>query len=169
MGKILMTLAVIAALAFAVVGCEKKAPAEKGMEKGAPAGTTMGGTVSETAKTAGEQLGEAKDAAVQAAQDALDKLQQKWQDLTASAAPTTDEGKTDLQKTKDAMAQAMADAKAKLVEAKNAGADAWQNDVKPAFDAALEKAQKLYDEAALKFAKKPEQPEKPQEPEQPQQ
>ena len=48
------------------------------------------------------------------------------------------------------MSQTLADAKAKLVQAKDATDDAWQKDVKPALAAALDKAQKLYDDAAAR-------------------
>ena len=95
-----------------------------------------------------------KDSAVKTAQDTLNAIEKKWQDLQAKAAPTTDEAKADFQKAKDQMAQTLADAKAKLVEAKDASADAWQQKVKPALDAALQKAQKLYDDAAAKFSNK---------------
>ena len=59
-------------------------------------------------------------------------IEKKWQDLQDKATPTTDAAKADFQKAKDQMAQALADAKAKLIEAKDAGADAWQKNVKPA-------------------------------------
>ena len=45
-------------------------------------------------------------------------------------------------------------AKPKLVEAKESGADAWQMYVNPAFDGALHKAQKLYEDAAARFGGK---------------
>jgi len=72
--------------------------------------------------------------------------------LQARAAPTTDEAKAGLQKAKDQMAQILAAAKAKLVEAKDAGADAWQQNVKPALDAALQKAHTLYEDTSAKFS-----------------
>jgi len=56
--------------------------------------------------------------------------------------------------TKEQMAKTLAEAKTKLAEAKDAGADAWQNNVKPALDAALDKAQKLYEDAAARFCSK---------------
>jgi len=102
----------------------------------------------------GEYLAGSKDSAVKAAQDSLDKLEKKWQDLQAKAAPATDEAKADFQKARDQMSQILADARVKLVEAKAAGDDAWQQKVKPALDAVVAKAQKLYDDAAAKFGGK---------------
>jgi hypothetical protein len=108
--------------------------------------------VGDAARATGEFLRESKDASVKAAQNTLDGIEKKWQELQANAAPASDEAKADLQKTKDVMAQALADAQAKCVEAKDASADVWQKNVKPALDAAVLKAQKLYDDAAAKFA-----------------
>jgi hypothetical protein len=51
------------------------------------------------------------------------------------------------------MAQILAEAQAKLVEAKDAGAGAWHQNVKPALDAALQKARKLYEDVSAKFSK----------------
>jgi hypothetical protein len=99
--------------------------------------------VGDAATATGEYLTQSKDSAVKAAQETLNGIEKKWQDLQAKAAPATDEAKADFQKAKDQMAQTLADAKAKLDEAKDAAADAWQQNVKPALDAALQKAQKL--------------------------
>ena len=52
------------------------------------------------------------------------------------------------------MSQTLADAKAKLAAAKDATDDVWQKDIKPALAAALDKAQKLYDDAAAEFGSK---------------
>jgi predicted nucleic acid-binding Zn-ribbon protein len=84
----------------------------------------------------------------------VDALEAKWQALQDKAAPTTDDAKADLQKAKDQITQTLADAKAKLVQAKDATDDVWQNDIKPALKAALDKAQKLYDDAAAEFGSK---------------
>jgi len=183
MGKTLMTFAVVMALALGMTACEKKTASEKASDAGKSAGQAAkdaakatgeavgdaakatgtavgdaakatGKAVGDAAKATGEQVTQAKDAAVKAAQEALNGFEKKWQDLQAKAAPTTDEAKADLQKVKDQMAQLLADAKAKLVEAKDAGADAWQQNVKPALDAALAKAQKLYEDTAAKFSNK---------------
>ena len=118
------------------------------------AAKATGNAVVDATKATGEYLTPSKDAAVEAAQDTLNGIERKWQDLQAKAAPTTDEAKADLLKAKDLMAQTLADAKARLVEAKDAGADAWRQNVKPALDAALQKAQKLYEDVSARFGSK---------------
>jgi hypothetical protein len=173
MRKTVMLFAATMALALCMMACGKKTPSENPSDTGRSAGQAAsdaakatGDAVSDAAKATGKAVGDAtkatgdflsqsKDKAVKAAQDTLDGLDKKWQDLQAKAAPTTDEGKADLEKAKDEMAKALADAKAKLVEAKDATADTWQQDVKPALDTALAKAQKLYDDTAAKLSQKP--------------
>jgi len=118
------------------------------------AARTTGNAVGDAAKATGNYVAPSKDAAVKAAQDTVNTLEKKWRDLEAKAAPTTDEAKADFQKTKDQMAKSLDYAKVKLVEAKDASDDAWQQNVKPALDATLDKAQKLYDDAAAKFGSK---------------
>jgi len=118
------------------------------------AAKATGTAVGDATKATGEFLTESKDTAVKVAEETLNGIETKWQELQAKAAPATDEAKADLQKAKDLMAQTLADAKAKLVEAKDASADVWQQNVKPALDAALAKAQKLYEDAAAKFGGK---------------
>ena len=180
MSKTLMMFAVVMALALGMTACKKNTPSEKASDAGKSAGQATndaakatahavtdaakatGTAVSDAAKATGKAVGDAtkatgeyltqpKDTAVKAAQETLDGLEKKWQDLQAKAAPATDEAKADLQKAKDQMAQTLADAKAKLVEAKDASADVWQQNVKPALDAALQKAQKLYEDTAARF------------------
>jgi hypothetical protein len=118
------------------------------------AANATGNAVGDAAKATGDWLAGSKDSAVKAAQDKVADLETKWQALQDKAAPTTDAAKADLQKDKDQMAQTLADAKAKLVQAKDATDDAWQKDIKPALSAALDKAQKLYDDAAAEFGSK---------------
>lgn len=181
MSKTLMMFTVVLALALGMTACGKKTPSEKASEAGRSAGQAAedaakatgntvgdaaeatgtavgdaaeatGNAVGDATKATGEYLTQSKDTAVAAAQATLNGIEKGWQDLLAKAAPTTDEAKADLQKAKDQMAQTLADARAKLVEAKDAGADAWQQDVKPALDATLSKAQKLYEDTAAKFS-----------------
>ena len=118
------------------------------------AAKATGAAVGDATKATGEFLIQSKDAAVKAAQDTLSGIEKKWDDLQAKAAPATDEAKADFQKAKDQMSETLGDVKAKLVEAKDAGADAWQQNVKPALDAGLAKAQKLYEDTAAKFEAK---------------
>ena len=118
------------------------------------AAKATGNAVGDAAKATGDWLTGSKDTVVKSAQEKVNALETKWQALQDKAAPTTDAAKADLQKAKDQMAQILADAKAKLVQAKDATDDVWQKDIKPALAAALDKAQKLYDDAAAKFSSK---------------
>jgi len=120
----------------------------------ADAAKVTGKAVGDAAKVTGEYLTQSKDTAVEAAKETLNGIEKKWQALLAKAAPTTDQAKAYLQKAKDQMAQTLAGAKARLVEATHAGADTWQQDVKPALDAALQKAQQLYEDTAARFGYK---------------
>jgi hypothetical protein len=169
MGKTLMLYAVVLAATLGMTACEKKM-SETASDAAKSAGQTVGdaakatGTavsdaakatgnaVSDAAKATGDYLTQSKDSAVQAAQETLNGPEKKWQDLQAKAAPTTDAAKADLQKVGDQMAQTLSDARAKLAEAKVASTDAWQENVKPSLDAALAKAQKLYEDAAARFS-----------------
>jgi hypothetical protein len=158
MSKTSIAFTAALALALGMTACGNKTTSEKASDAGKSAGKAAddaGKAVGDATKATGEYLAQSKDAAVKAAQETLDGIEKKWQDLQAQAAPATDEAKADLQTAKDQMAQTLADAKAKLVEAKNAGADTWQQKVKPALDAALQKAQKLYEDTSAKFSKKP--------------
>ena len=172
MSKTLIAFAVLTALSLGVTGCKDKTTsetvsdaAESAGEAVGDAGKTAGNAVGDAAKATGDAVGDAatatgdwltgsKDAAVKAAQDKVAYLETKWQGLQARAAPATDETKADLQKAKEQMAQTLADAKANLVAAKDATDDAWRKDIKPALAAALDKAQKLYDDTAARFGGK---------------
>jgi hypothetical protein len=118
------------------------------------AAKATGNAVGDAAKATSDWLAGSKDTAVKTAQEKVDALEAKWQALQDKVAPATDEAKADLQKAKDQMSQLLADAKAKLVAAKDATDDVWQKDIKPALAAALDKAQKLYDDVAAKFSSK---------------
>ena len=181
MSKTLVTFAVVMMLSLGMTACKEKTTSEKASDAGKSAGqaasdagkatgtavgdatkATVGavgdaakatvGAVGDATKATGDYLTQSpKDSAVKTAQETLNGVEKKWQDLQAKAAPATDEAKADFQKVKAQMAQTLADAKAKLVEAKDASADVWQQNVKPALDAALQKAQKLYDDTAARF------------------
>jgi hypothetical protein len=171
MSKTVIAFAAVLALAFGMTACEKKtsekvsdatrsagqatsdAASATGKAVGNAAKAT-GAAVGDAAKATGDWLSGSKDSAVKTAQDTVNTLEKKWQDLQAKAAPTTDQAKADWQKAKDQMSQTLADAKAKLVEAKDATEDVWQKNVKPALAAAVDKAQKLYDDVAAKFGGK---------------
>ena len=154
----LIAFAVALALALGMSACSKET-ADKAADAAHSAGQAAndaakatGTAVGDATRATGQYLTQSKDTAVKAAQETLNGIEKKWQDLQAKAAPTTDEAKVDLQKARDQMAQILADAKAKLVEAEDAGADAWKQNVKPAFDAAVQKAQKLYEDVSAKFS-----------------
>jgi hypothetical protein len=144
-------------LAFGMVACGDKTPSEKAK--------ATGEAVGDAAKTAGDAVGDAiqatddfltqpKDEGVKAAQDKLDEIEKNWQDLLAKAEPATSEAKVDLQKAKEQMDTALADAKVKLMKAKAASEDGWKQDAKPALAAALQKAQKLYEDTFARFGSK---------------
>jgi hypothetical protein len=170
MNHTLMTSTVVMLLALGLTACGEKTTTEKATDAAKTTGTAVGdaakatgtavkdaavatGTaVSDATKATGEFLTESKDSAVKTAQETLDGLEKKWADLQAKAAPVTDEAKAAFQKAKDEMSQALAYAKTKLVEAKNASADVWQKDAKPALDTAVQKAKNLYEDVAAKFS-----------------
>jgi hypothetical protein len=182
MSKTLRMFAVAMALALAMTACEKKtseqaSDAEKSAGQTASdavkatgsavgdaakatgkavgdAAKATGKAVGDAAKATGDYLTQSKDSAIEAAQETLDGLEEEWQGLQAKAAPATDSAKADFQMAKDQMVETLADANAKLAEAKDASADAWEQDVKPALDAALAKAQELYEDTAAKFRTK---------------
>ena len=155
-------------LAFGMVACGDKTPSEKAKATGEAVGDaakTASEAVGDAAKTAGDAVGDAiqatddfltqpKDEGVKAAQDKLDEIEKNWQDLLAKAEPATSEAKVDLQKAKEQMDTALADAKVKLMKAKAASEDGWKQDAKPALAAALQKAQKLYEDTFARFGSK---------------
>jgi hypothetical protein len=171
MSKTLIALVIMVALSLSTMGCTKKtgeaandAAKATGNAVGNAAKATgkavgnaaeaTGKAVGNAAEATGEYLTQGKDAAVKSAQEKIALLDKKWQELQDKTAPATDEAKADFQKAKDQMAKTLAEAKTKLVEAKDASADAWQKNVKPALDAALDEAQKLYEDTAAKFGSK---------------
>jgi len=172
MRNALMTFAVVMVLALGMTACGKRTPSEKASDAGKSAGQTArdaakatgnavgdaakatGNVVGGAAKATGEYLSQSKDTAVKAAQETLNGVEKKWQDLLAKAAPTTDAAKDDLRKARDEMARTLADAKAKLIQAKDASAGAWHENVKPTLEAAVQKAQRLYHDAADRFGSK---------------
>jgi vacuolar-type H+-ATPase subunit E/Vma4 len=119
-------------------------------EKASDAGKAAGQVVGDIAKAAREYLSQSKSAAIKIAHETLSGIEKNWQDLWDKTSPVNDEVKADLQTAKDQITRFLAEAKAELVKARYAGVDAWQRDVKPALDAALHKAQKLYEDASAK-------------------
>lgn len=168
MSKTLTIFMVLIALALSMTACGDKSPSEKARAAGDAAGDAAkatGDAVGDAAKATGDAVGDAvqatgeflnrpKDVDVKAAQEKLDKIEQDWQALLAKAAPTTDEAKAELQDANDQMEKALATARAELVEAKDASDEDWQQNVKPALDAALQKSQKLYEDVSARLGRK---------------
>ncbi|HER62994.1 MAG TPA: hypothetical protein ENO11_03355 [Desulfobacteraceae bacterium] len=164
-GKTLVTFVVLGMLAAGMAACGDKTPSEKAKATGEAVGDAMqatGEAVGDAAKATGEAVGDAmqatgeflslsKEEDVKAAQATLDRIEKEWQAFLLKAEPTTAEAKVDFQNTRDQMAETLADARARLAEAKDASADTWQKDVKPALDAALQKAQELYEDASARY------------------
>ena len=144
-------------LAFGMVACGDKTPSEKAKATGEAVGDaakTAGDAVGDAIQATDDFLTQSKDEGVKAAQEKLDEIEKNWQDLLAKAEPATSEAKVDLQKAKEQMDTALADAKVKLMKAKAASEDGWKQDAKPALDAALQRAQKLYEDALARFGSK---------------
>ncbi len=165
MNKTPVTFMILIMLAIGLTACGDKTPSEQAKATGEAVGDaakTAGEAVGNAAETAGEAVGDAmqatgeflsqsKDEDVKTAQATLDRIEKKWQAFLMKTAPTTDEARVEFQNARNQMAEILADAKEKLVEAKDASADTWQQDVKPALDAALQKAQRLYEDASGRF------------------
>jgi hypothetical protein len=160
-----MTFMIIIVLALGVTACGDKTPAENARSAGdavgdaarttgdavSDAATTTGDAVGNAVQATGEYLNQPKDADVKAAQERIAGIEQSWRALLASAAPTTDQAKVELQDADKQMAGALATAKAKLAEARDASDRDWQQNVKPALDAALLKSQRLYEDVYARF------------------
>jgi len=169
MSKVLIALAVAMVMSVGMTACEKDTVSETTSDSAESAGQAVedaaeatgeavvdaakatGEAVTDAAEATEESLSESKDKGVQAAEGTLIELEKKWKALQEKAEPVAEKAKADLQKAKDQMSEALAAAKAKLAEAREAGAATWQQDVKPALDSALEKAKKAYTDAAEKL------------------
>jgi hypothetical protein len=155
--KTLVTFMILSVLSLGMMACGDKTPSEKAKATGDAVGDAAeatGDAVGDAMQATGEFLTQSKETDVKAAREALVVIEKKWQDLLAEAAPNTDEAKVEFQNAKDQMAETLAKAKATLVEAENASGDEWQQNVKPALDATLHKAQKLYEDASARFGSK---------------
>lgn len=165
MSKTLGTFMVLMVLALGMTACGDKTPSEKAKAAGEAVGdaakatgeavsdaaTTTGDAVGNAVQATGEYLNQPKDVDVKAAQEKIAAIEKNWRALLAKTAPTTEKAKVELQDADKQMAEALATAKAKLVEAKNASDKDWQQTVKPALDAALQKSQKLYEDVYARF------------------
>lgn len=168
MSKTRVNVMVLIVLALGMTACGDKTPAENARSAGDAVGDaakTTGDAVSDAATATGEAVGDAvqatgkflnqpKDMDVKDAQSRLDRIEQNWRTLLATAAPSTDKAKVELHDADKQMAEALATAKAKLVEARDASDNDWQQNVKPALDAAVEKSQKLYEDVYARFGSK---------------
>jgi hypothetical protein len=165
MSKAPMTFTILIVLAFGMTACGDKTPAENARAAGdavgdaakatgdavSDAATSTGEAVGDAVQATGEFLNQPKDADVKAAEERLAGIEQSWRDLLAKATPTTDRAKVELQDADRQMAEALATARAKLVEAKDASDEDWQQTVKPALDAALQKSKQLYEDVYARF------------------
>jgi predicted small lipoprotein YifL len=154
MSKTLGTFMILIALALSMTACGNKTPSEKARAAGEAVGDAAkatGDAVGDAVQATGEFLNQPKDVDVKAAQERLDGIEQSWQALLAKAAPTTDEAKVELQNASDQMDKALATAKAKLEEAREASDEDWQRNVKPALDTALQESQRLYEDVYAMF------------------
>lgn len=165
MSKTLLTYMVLIVLALGMAACGDKTPSEKARAAGdavgdaakttadavSDAATTTGDAVGNAVQATGEFLNQPKDVDVKAAQERLAGIEHDWQALLAEAEPTTDKAKAELQDADEQMAEMLATARAKLVEARDASDKDWQQNVKPALDAALQKSQKLYEDVYARF------------------
>jgi len=168
MSKKLVTFMVLIVLAIGMTACGDKTPADKARDAGDAVGEaaeTTGDAVSDAAKTTGDAVGNAmqatgeflnqpKDEAVQSAQERVAEIEENWRALLAKAEPTTDKAKVELQDADRQMDETLATAQAKLVEARDASDENWQQNVKPALEAALQKSQKLYEDVYARFGGK---------------
>lgn len=165
-------VALALAVALGVTGCGQKSTSRSppdGNKAGGQAGTDVArasgsaaydsssaetAAVTNAPKSTGDPIAKSKDAAAKSTQESLDTLKRKWQELEAKAAPATAEAEAEFRKATDMMVHALSDSKAKATGANASGVDVWNSKVKPSLDAALSKAQKLYDDAAAKFGGK---------------
>jgi hypothetical protein len=165
MSKAPVTFMILIALAFGISACGDKTPSENARAAGdavgdaakatgeavSDAATVTGEAVGDAVQATGEFLNQPKDVDVKAAEERLAGIEQSWRDLLAKATPTTDRAKVELQDADRQMAEALATAKAKLVEAKDASDEDWQQTVKPALDAALQKSKQLYEDVYARY------------------
>lgn len=165
MSKALVMFMVLVVLVLGMAACGDNTPAENARAAGEAVGDaakTTGDAVSDAATTTGDAVGDAvqatgeflnqpKDADIKAAREKLAEIEQNWRAFLAAAAPTTDKAKVELQDADKQMADALATAKAKLAEAKDASDKDWRQNIKPSLDAAVLKSQKLYEEVYARF------------------
>jgi DNA-binding protein H-NS len=141
-------------MAFGMAACGDKTPSEKAKDTSETVGDaakTTGEAVGDAIQATGDYMTQSKEEGVKAAREKLDEIEKNWQDLLAEGEPATIEAKADLQKAREQMAAALADAEVKLMKAKAASEDGWKQDAKPALKDALEKVQKLYEDTSAKF------------------
>jgi hypothetical protein len=171
MNKTWIAVVIVVALSLGATGCKKKSTeavndaanatgtavgnaAKATGEAVGNAAKATGKAVGDAAQATGEYLSQTKDDTIKVAQDKIALLDKDWQQLQDKVAPATDEAKVEFQTAKDQMAKTLTEARTRLTEAKDAGADTWQKDIKPAIDASLDKAKKLYEDTAARFGSK---------------
>lgn len=167
-GGTLAALLVFLMLAMSLSACGDKTPSENAKATGDAVGDAMeatGEAVGDAAKATGSAVGGAieatgefltqtREADLKIALETLERIEKEWQDLQAKSAPVGDAAKIEFLETRQQMSEALVDARARLAEAKDASADSWREDAKPALDDALQKAQGLFEDAYAKFGGK---------------
>jgi vacuolar-type H+-ATPase subunit H len=165
MTKTPLKFMVLTVLALGLTACGDKTPSESARAAGDAVGDaakTTGDAVRGAARTTGDAVGDAvqatgeflnqpKDEFVKEAQERIAEIEQNWRALLAKTAPTTDKAKVELQDADKRMAEALATAKARLAEARDASDKDWQQNVKPSLDAALQKSQEIYEDVSARF------------------
>ncbi|MBN2128665.1 MAG: hypothetical protein JW741_04185, partial [Sedimentisphaerales bacterium] len=99
----------------------------------------------ETLQATADLLAQQKNRLLQGSKDRLDKLQQQFSQWRQEAGFENEQAKQKVSELGQRFESALGEARAALEKAKGSGADAWQ-DIKPTVEAALQKAQKAYDE-----------------------
>lgn len=92
-----------------------------------------------------------KETAVEYAHGIISGIEKGWQGLETKTASGTEKAKADFKKAKDQMGATLGEAKEKLIQAKNASGEIWQDSVKPGLDEVLKKARKIYKDTAENF------------------
>lgn len=118
------------------------------------AAKTTGDAVGGAMKATGEFLTQSKEEDLKVARETVERIEKDWQELLAKSSPVGDAAKAEFQNTRDQMSKALADARARLAEAKEASGDVWEKEAKPELEAALQKAKRLFEDASARFGGK---------------
>ncbi|MDZ7859165.1 MAG: hypothetical protein U5O15_00615 [Candidatus Krumholzibacteriota bacterium] len=118
------------------------------------AAKTTGDAVDDAMQATGEFLTQSKEKDLIAARKTVERIEKEWQELLAKSSPVGDAAQAEFQNTRYQMSDALADSRARLAEAKEASGDIWRKEAKPALEAALQKAQRIFEDASARFGDK---------------